>query len=361
MEIPMSALFALFLATAACTSQDKLTSVPPNSELIVLDKQAAMLEVVSPHSGRIRHRLATGDGPHEVAVSADGRRAVVTNYGDETPGNSLSVYDLSEPLRERTIDLGRHTRPHGVQFLNARTKVVVTAEATRSLLIVDVIKGEVERAIDTGGAVSHMLALTPDRERCFVANMQSGSVSVIDLEAGQLVATIATGNVPEGLAVSPDGKELWVANRADDNLVIIDTTELEVVATLGTGKFPIRVAFTPDGASVLVSNAHDGDVAVFDAKARELRNRIAIDFEAGADSGERLFGTQFGGSPVPIGILIEPRGGYAFVALANADRVVVIDLVSETVTGVIATGPEPDGLGWSQRLRRPSFAGDSED
>src|SRR5690606_42087431 len=72
--------------------------------------------------------------------------------------------------------------------------------------------------------------------------------------------------------------------------------------------------------------------------------------EKPADSEGRIFGTQFGESPVPVGILVVEATGSAFVANTNADIVSVIDLSTWQVSGRLRAGREPDGLAWSPHV-----------
>jgi YVTN family beta-propeller protein len=50
----------------------------------------------------------------------------------------------------------------------------------------------------------------------------------------------------------------------------------------------------------------------------------------------------------PEGILVQPDGTKAYVALSGENAVAVIDLKTLDVTGKIATGNGPDGLAWAQ-------------
>src|SRR5580765_7425509 len=84
--------------------------------LVVLNKEDATLVTVDPASGRILGKVATGEGPHEVTVSADGKMAVVGNYGSQTPGTTLSVIDLVAMKELRRVDTSPLWRPHGVFF-----------------------------------------------------------------------------------------------------------------------------------------------------------------------------------------------------------------------------------------------------
>jgi len=65
------------------------------------------------------------------------------------------------------------------------------------------------------------------------------------------------------------------------------------------------------------------------------------------DADRQLFGNQFGTSPVPVGILVEPSGRYAYVANTQADVVTVLDLKEWRIADRLTAGKEPDGLGYS--------------
>lgn len=322
-------------------------SLPAEGTLIVLDKSDATASIHSDAGGPARLKLPTGRGPHEVAVSPDGRTAVVCDYGEQEGGSTLTVLDLSTWSVARTISLGEYRRPHGVVYQADGRHVVVTCEANQAVIRVDVEAGKVARAFPTEAQASHMVALTPDGARAFVANIGSGSVTAIDLVEGEILAQIPTGAGAEGIAVTPDGREVWVGNRAADTLSVIDTEWLEVRATLPCAKFPIRVEVTPDGKRALVSNAESGDVAVFDVAERVELARIPMALEKVEGSEERLFGEQFGASPVPVGIEVAADGKRAWVANTNADLVTVLDLEALKVVDRIPTGRQPDGMAWS--------------
>jgi len=321
--------------------------------LVVLNKAEASVTLLNPRTGEADATIAVGDGPHEAATSPDGRSVVVCNYGARSAGSTLSVIDLPARRVERTIDLGANPRPHGIRFLDDR-RVVVTTEASRRILIVDVEAGEVVRELGTDQDASHMVDVSRDGERAFVANIGPGTVSVVNLHSGEVEKILETGAGAEGIFAHPTKDEIWVTNRSADTVSVVDANTLEITATIPCGVFPIRVAITPDGAHALVSCARSGEVAVFDAETHEQVARISMQATA-VDQRERdrrLFGDQFGESPVPIGILIEPDGTRAYVANTNADVVSVLDLTDWTLAGRLTAGAEPDGMAWSPLPRR---------
>lgn len=330
MRILRLSLFPLLLAFTATAF-----AASPGT-LLVLNKSDNTVSLLDLASKKSVATIPTGAGPHEVAVSPDGRTAVVCNYGSQLePGSSLTVIDVAARKVLRTVDLKEYRRPHGIAWLRS-TEVAVTTEGTKNLLIVDVAAGNVTAAIDTDQNGSHMVALAPAHDRAFVANIGSGSVTVIDLKEKRRIANIASGQGTEGVDISPDQREVWATNRGANTVSVIDVASLKIVATVESKSFPIRAKFTPDGKHVLVSNAQSGDVAVFDAATRREVRRIKMQSDQSSQS------------PVPVGILVVPSLSRAFVANTNADIVSVIDLRTWQIVERLIAGKEPDGLGYSQ-------------
>lgn len=340
--------YLLLLSLALCLVASTTAEANATGTLLVLNKSDNTVSLIDLASKKVMATIPTGIGPHEAAVSPDGKLAVIANYGAQTPGNSLTVIDIPGKKTIRTIELGEYRRPHGLTWLKG-DQIAVTAEANKALLIVDVKEAKVMQAIITDQNVSHMVVVSQKHGRAFVANIGSASTTVIDLKEMKRIADVPTGAGAEGIDISPDEKEVWVSNRAANTVSVIDAATLKVTHTLESKAFPIRVKFVPGGKHVLVSNAQSGDVAVFDASTKKEVARIAMQLTANesSETGQRLFGNQFGKSPVPVGILVAPKVGYAFVANTNADIVTLIDLKSWRVVDRLTAGKEPDGLGYS--------------
>lgn len=321
--------------------------------LVVANKAEATVSLVDLASGKIAATLPVGNGLHEVAVSPDGRLALIANYGTgPEPGSTLTLIDVPGAKVVKTIDLGEYRRPHGMAFAG-NGRAWVTSEASKALLEVDVEAGRVLRALPTGQEVSHMVAVTPDGSRAFVANIGSGSITALDLKEGKKIADVRTGAGAEGIAVTPDGKQVWVTNREADTVTVLDASSLKIVKTIPAAAFPIRAEATPDGKRVLVSLAKSGDLAVFSTASPALERRVKLEATPAADRAGRLM-TQFGDSSVPIGIEIAPDGKRAYVAHANADQISIVDLAGGKQAGFLTAGKEPDGMGMSPLDVKPS-------
>lgn len=346
----LARFLVLSLAGALALTLLLAPAVRAQSALIVLNKSDAQASIVDIASGKIVRTYPTGDGPHEVAVSPDGRTAVVGNYGNQTPGSSLTVIDLAGSAAPRTISIGEYRRPHGIVWLRDGRRVLVTVEASRALLVVDVNAGRVEHAIPTDQNGTHMVALAPDERMAYTANIGSGSVSRIDVASGKAVQVKVTGKGPEAIDVSPNGKEVWAADRQLDFITIMDAATLDSLGALPTLRFPNRLKFTLDGKRALVSNATAGAITVYDVAARTQIKTINIPFDPAKKKAEVVLG-DMGNSAVPLGILMEPGGKRAWVATAALGEVVELDLATLTVTRTIHAGNNPDGMAYIARFR----------
>ncbi|HVZ82475.1 MAG TPA: YncE family protein [Terracidiphilus sp.] len=146
-----------------------------------------------------------------------------------------------------------------------------------------------------------------------------------------LETVVPVGTRDEGFDVSPDGREAWVANAGDGTISVVNIEAKKVVATIDAAvKTANRLKFTLDGKHVLVSLLGSPDLVVLDAATQKVVKRLPIGHGAA-------------------GILMEPGGRRAFVSCSPDNYVAVIDLKTLTVVGHIDAGGNPDGLAWAMR------------
>lgn len=142
------------------------------------------------------------------------------------------------------------------------------------------------------------------------------------------LTVIPVGRGAEGFDVSPDGKEAWVANARDGTVSVIDIAAKQVVATLAVNvPGANRLKFTPDGKQVLVTPG--SALVILDAATRKEVKRLANVHGSG-------------------GIQMQPDGARAYVACGPDNYVAVIDLKTLELVGRIDVA-SPDGLAWAVR------------
>lgn len=333
----MRAAFPVILLLATVSQQPirSQPAVPVRGTVVVVNQQSDSVTLIDLATLTAYRHVPVVGGPHEAAVSPDGRQVLVTNYNKQGVGQqkTLSLIALPSGDTVKTIDLGEYRAPHDVRWVDG-SRVVVTVEGSQALLLVNVTNGAIERVFKTGLAVSHMLALSTDRTRLYCSNMRDGSVSVFDFATGAKIKDVPTGKEAEGVGVTPDGRWVWAGNRAADTISIIDTRSLEVVKQLPSPGFPYRVQFTPDGRFALVPHANASSLVMADVATQTIAKSIPL----GMTKVEK---------PSTAGVFPHPDNRHAFVTVRNDNSMLVLDLVTGRTLARVEVQNSPDGVTWS--------------
>jgi YVTN family beta-propeller protein len=322
--------------------------VPLHGTLVAANMNDNTATVLDLASGRTIATLPTGTAPHEVAISHNGRWAVVSNYGVRgQPGHSLTVIDLAEsvPVVSRTIELGAYQQPHGSVFLPGDTALLVTAQVNKAVLVVNVNRGAIDTIIATTQQASHMIALTADGRRAYTTNVRDGTISELDIAHDAFVRTIPVAPAVEGIAVSPSGDQVWVASNRAKTVSIVSPATGTVTDTIGGFGMPYRLAITPDGRTAVITDPPGAAVRFVDVATREEAGRVTFAADSLVPTAE------FPGSPCPEGVIVTPDGRTAFVTLQGRNRVVAIDVAAHTVVATMPTGTWSDGIAYSPLTR----------
>ncbi len=378
------------LLCAACLSTTSFPAQEHSAALLVLHKGENAMAIVDPTSGKVLGRVPTGQDPHELVVSDDGKLAFSSNYAGPGPrgGNTISVIDIASQKERHRVDLGPLSRPHGLWFSDG--KLYFTAEGSMAIARYDPKENKIDWLLGLGQDRTHMIVVSKDGKTIYTSNVSSNTISVIERGGGGpgfsggpggppggpggpppdgppggrpggpppgeprgpggpggpppggpggpggpgwRQTVISVGRGPEGFDVSPDGKQLWTAHMGDGKVSVIDIASKKVKETIDVGaKAPNRLKFTLDGKLALVSEIGGGGLVVIDVATKTVKKRLTLGRGAS-------------------GILIPPDGKRAFVALTGDNAVAVIDLDSLTEVERLKTGSGPDGMAWLPERR----------
>jgi len=305
----------------------------PANAVLVLEKQQNSLVIVDPVSLTIVARVPVGIDPHEVSVSDDGKIAYISNYNN---GNTISRVDLVAQKPLSPIDLGALKAPHGLEFVGG--KLYFTAEGAKVVGRYDPATEKIDWVIGTGQDRTHMVIATKDLKTVMTSNVSSGTISIIEQAPPRQgrgapdweVTNVPVGHGSEGFDLTADGKELWVANAGDKTISVIDVAAKKVVATLPSTSSANRLKITLDGKYAFVSDLGGTEMLIIDVATRKPYKRLTM-----------------GGSSE--GLLMSPDGTHVYTTFNDRDSVAVIDLKTLTVVGEVKTGRGPDGLAWAAR------------
>ena len=301
--------------------------------VLVANKGEHTLGIIDPHAGRQVASIAeTGVTGHEVAASPDGKLAFVPIYGDSgvglpgTDGRWLDVINLQQRRVVHTIDFGRGVRPHCAVFGPKDGLLYVTTELDQAVAIIDPRTFKILGKIPTWQPESHMLAIGPDGQRGYTANVGPGTVSVLDMVARKTVAIIPVAAHVQRISVSPDGRWVFTSDTEKPRLAVIDTKTAKVARWIPLPATGYGTAFRAGGKQVLVALPSANSVAVIDTEAMQVRKTVAVPSS-------------------PQEILVSPDG-VAFVSCDHSAKVAAIS--PQSTVKLMDAGHIADGLAWAK-------------
>lgn len=298
----------------------------------VINNHENSLALIDAQKHAVAAIVPVGNGPHEAVFTADGKNAIVSNYGTkDAPGNSLSIIDTATMKEVKRVSVAPLSRPHGLAVVGRR--VWFTAEGSLAIGRYDLESGSVDQVVGTSQRVSHMIAVDAAHQRLYTANIFSNSISAIEPAngpGGWSVEQIGVANGPEAIDVSPDGTRVWTGHRPTGGISVIDTATKKVVANVPVSTFVFRIRFTPDGRYALATEPEAHQLLVFDASSRELVKKVPIE-----------------GAPVTVAV--DASSKRAYVASAGPNEVYVVDLTTFSVVDEMPSGGVPDELAVTER------------
>src|ERR1700742_654559 len=113
----------------------------------------------------------------------------------------------------------------------------------------------------------------------YVSNEKGNSISVIDTDKMETIATIKTGQRPRGIEVTRDGKFLFVAVGDDDKIQVFDTKSRNDAGELPSGPDPEQFILDPAGKLLYVANENDSMVTIIDMEKRATDDQVSVGTE----------------------------------------------------------------------------------
>jgi DNA-binding beta-propeller fold protein YncE len=282
--------------------------VMPGNTMAVVDLTAS--------PPRVTATLPTGAAPAGLSINRAGTLALVANRAEGTVGVFRIANGQVASIGKVEIGPVSSEVSH-VAFTPDGRRALVTRYGDHQ---VNVLQVEGERVVKldreiTTGVRPYGLAVTADGRYAAVANIGRGTgdadtVSLIDLtrEPYRIIDTVSVGQTPEGIQTGPDPRLMAVTVMNGSNkpsgspfagpglvkILRIDNGRLSVVSEAQVGTWSQGAAFSPDGRMLFVGNMVEKDISVF---------RVAEDGKL-SDGGPRL---RLGGGSVALRTADRPR------------------------------------------------------
>ena len=275
-----------------------------------------------------------GIDPHEAAFSRDGQYVFVPIYGSTGVGkpgtdeHTIHVLRTSDCGEAGNLDTGDYKRPHGIT-VGASGKVYVTAEVAEAFLILDGNpQPKILDVIPTGSKTSHMFAMTRDEQRAYVSNVQSETISVLDIPNRQLVSTIPTEGENQRMTLSPDEKWFVTSLGPAKKVAFYETAGNRLDFAVPIEGKPFVAKFGQDGKFLYVAGF----------AGSETLDAWKIDVAAQKVVGSLISGL---GSD-PGSLAVSPFDGNVYISDQPSNKINILDPVSWQLKHTMAAAKSPD-------------------
>ena len=198
----------------------------------------------------------------------------------------------------------------------------VTNTRSDSISVIDTETFDVVATILLGRGKSNRVAFHPDGRTAWVVFDKSRDLGVVDAEARTLLRRVKVGGNPYNLTFTPDGRHLvvldWASETSTDEVIFYDIAAGRVDGRVEVSTWPAHALFSRDGKHLYVSGETAGDLTVIDVAARTIVARIV---HGGGDA---------------MGLALSPDGKVLYAAAGENKTIVKIDTATHAPLGTIA-------------------------
>jgi DNA-binding beta-propeller fold protein YncE len=270
--------------------------VVPDDKLTVIDLKASPPKVTA--------QLQAGKGAAGVSINRAGTLALVANRSEGT----VSVFSIAgsvlTPVGKVALGDDKSGPSHVAITPDGKTALVTRDGDNKiSVLSIDGTKVEYTKRDLSAGLRPYGLDIHPNGKIAVVANIGTGSgdadtASLIDIEAkpARVVHTVTVGQTPEGIALSPDGAFVAVSvmngsNKPKDNPFFNDYGLVKVLSVKDGQLLPLTeakvghwcqgLAWSKGNRALLVQCMVEKEIMVFHFDGKELKPAGTIKLNIG--------------------------------------------------------------------------------
>lgn len=340
--LTLTTAMLVFLATAVSQAQT-LPAIDAKGFVYTADEHGNSISAIDLAARRVT-TIPVTISPHNVQATQDGVRLLAVGdqaasvpghghgsaaHGTDKAKGRLLVFDAAAFASGPVAEIAVGTHPAHVVADPQGRRAFLTNAGDNTVSVVDIAQRTVIKTIGTG-RYPHGLRMSPDGREVYVANVQDGSLSVIDADALAEVARIPVGKAPVQVGFTPDGGRVYVSLRDEDRVAVVDTAKRATIGTIGVGPKPIQVHATPDGRFVYVANQGT------DAEPADTVSVIEISTGRVVDTIRTGKGAH--------GVSVGDDGAFVFVTNIVGGTVSVIDATTRKVVATFAVGRGPNGI-----------------
>ncbi|HEX8445542.1 MAG TPA: hypothetical protein VF649_02910 [Sphingomonas sp.] len=229
------------LRTLRGISDPEQVAISADGEQLYVASEDTGELVVLKRQGGIAGRLRVGGEPEGIGLSPDGAVVLATSEED----HSVAIVRGTPPAVIGRIEVGQ--RPRNVAFLD-QNRAIVPGEFDASLSLVDVANARRVRTITLAKADRPMGVARLDAHTALVTTGRSGRLVRVDVDAQRPeTGSVDVGPRPWGLTIAPDHALAFTANGPSNDIAIVDPATMTLVGKVkvGDGPWGVLAVATP--------------------------------------------------------------------------------------------------------------------
>ena len=221
------------------------------------------------------------------------------------------------PSVQATLTLGNTSA--GIASDPSLAKVFVTNFDSGTVSVIDMNALTVLATIAVGSSPRRIIADAATHRVYVVNDTTPGTVTVINASSNAVTATIPVGNNPKSIGANFLIGEVYVSNNASNSVSVISVATNNVIATIPVGKGPLTPTSNDNLQKLYVANFTDNTVSVINEITHTVVKTIAV-----------------GGAPIYAGI--DGVHNKVYVNNSTGRTVSVISSATDTVVATVASG-----------------------
>lgn len=299
-----------------------ITAGGTNRKLYVVNMEDATLTTVKTSDRSVTGSFGIGEIPAHAGYISGLNRAYVSDLGT----NGVHVIDTSTDMLLTNIALPRVAGSLDVdpaRGLIYALERIDDHQGGTNLLVISASSNALIANVTVGTDVAD-IRVDSDAGRIYITDFVEG-LKVLDSDDNSVLATIPIPGCAHGLAVDSAGGLVYVTQVESNTVSMVDLTSETVVAIVPVGNEPEWVALDSTGTKAYVTNAGDGTVSVINTVTRSVAHTLT--------TGSGAFY-----------VIVDHDSNLAYVSNAGTNTVSVIDTTTDTVIDTIIAGNGPVGL-----------------
>ena len=316
-----------------------------------------LVALPSPGQGPFAPAMENTPRNREIGAIVYVQALGITLVADEMD-DVIRVIDMKQRAVTRTIALASGAQPFAIAANDSGSQAVVAERGRAKVAVLDLARGVVITEIPVGGGPS---AVAIDGDQVLVANEDTDNVTVLSLVLKQVLGTVDVGRSPRSVAIDDATSLGYVANQNSGTISVIDLGKRAVIDTLqlAANARPQTIRMIPPGGMLAVTEPDAGVVELIDlpGKARYTARMAATDVvfqqtnayftnQVGAAAAAAVLTITPGGislgAPSAIALdpglrsaAVDPLDNLLLVSSESSGTVSLIDLFSNRLMGSI--------------------------